>query len=283
MAVSFSFLITLAVTPEMAKARTAVARTDPAFTKFIADLWSLAQVHGISRQTFDRAFEGVVFDPKVVARSRNQAEFSEPISQYLATAVSESRVDRGRVQAKAQSAWLDKAKDIYGVDESILMGIWGMETEYGAFQGSDNVIKALASLAYVHFRGDYFRDELISALGILEEGDIGPAQMVGSWAGAMGQTQFMPSSFLRFAIDFDGKGKRNIWTDTADAIGSTANYLYKQGWTPGLPWGFEVRLPADFKLSVDDTSTFAPFGYSRSVASYASTTASCRPRAWPNF
>ena len=195
----------------------------------MADLWPLAQVKGISRQTFDRAFAGVNFDPKVVARSRNQAEFTEPIWQYLETAVSESRIERGRAKAKVESVWLDKANSIYGVDESTIMGIWGMETEYGAFQGSDNVIKALASLAYVHFRGDYFLDELISALGILQEGDIGPAQMVGSWAGAMGQTQFMPSSFLRFAIDFDGSGKRNIWTDTADAIGSTANYLNKHG------------------------------------------------------
>ena len=258
-AASFSLLSALSLAPATANPRPTLTRTDPAFSKFVADLWPLAQVKGISRQTFDRAFAGVNFDPKVVARSRNQAEFTEPIWQYLETAVSESRIERGRAKAKVESVWLDKANSIYGVDEATIMGIWGMETEYGAFQGSDNVIKALASLAYVHFRGDYFLDELISALSILQEGDIGPAQMVGSWAGAMGQTQFMPSSFLRFAIDFDGSGKRNIWTDTADAIGSTANYLNKQGWTPGLPWGFEVHLPADFKLTLEDTSNFAPF------------------------
>jgi len=258
-AASFFLFAAIALSPAAANARSALAGTDPAFSKFVADLWPLAQEKGISRPTFDRAFEGVSFDPKVVARSRNQAEFSEPIWQYLESAVSESRIDRGRAKAKAESVWLDKAKEVYGVDEATIMGIWGMETEYGAFQGSDNVIKALASLAYAHFRGDYFRDELISALCILEERDIGPAQMVGSWAGAMGQTQFMPSSFLRFAIDFDGNGKRDIWTNAADAIGSTANYLSKQGWTPGLPWGFEVHLPADFKLNLEDTSKFAPF------------------------
>ena len=128
------------------------------------------------------------------------------------------------------------------------MGIWGMETEFGAFEGSDNVIRSLASLAFVHFRGDYFRDELISALSILEEGDISPRDMVGSWAGAMGQTQFMPSSFLEYAVDFDGGGRRDIWTNAPDAIGSTANYLAKHGWKRGLPWGFEVRLPDDFAL-----------------------------------
>jgi membrane-bound lytic murein transglycosylase B len=256
---SFSLLTAIAGASATANTRSAIVRTDPAFAKFVADLWPLAQAHGVSQQTFDRAFKGVSFDSRVVALSRNQAEFSEPVWQYLASAVSDSRIERGRAHAKAESAWLDKARDIYGVDPSIIMGIWGMETEFGAFQGSNNVVRALTSLAYVHFRGDYFRDELISALVILEDDDVSAAQMVGSWAGAMGQTQFMPSSFLNFAIDFDGKGKRNIWTDPADAIGSTANYLSKQGWTRGLPWGFEVRLPADFKLKVEDTSIFAPF------------------------
>jgi lytic murein transglycosylase len=139
------------------------------------------------------------------------------------------------------------------------MGIWGMETEFGAFEGSDNVIRSLASLAFVHYRGDYFRGELLSALMILEEGDIGARQMVGSWAGAMGQTQFMPSSFRDYAVDFDGDGRRDIWTDPADAIGSTANYLAKHGWTPGLPWGYEVRLPQGFKLAAADSSVPAPF------------------------
>jgi membrane-bound lytic murein transglycosylase B len=240
-------------------AKSAVTKPDRAFAKFVADLWPLAQAQGVSSRTFDRAFAGVRFDPQVVARSRNQAEFSEPIWQYLASAVSDSRIERGRVRFKTERKWLDKANEIYGVDGAIIMGIWGMETEFGAFQGSDNVVKALASLAYVRFRGDYFRDELISALGILEEGDVDPHEMVGSWAGAMGQTQFMPSNFLRYAIDFDGDGRRDIWADAADAIGSTGNYLAKQGWIKGLPWGFEVRLPPDFNLTAQDSSTLAPF------------------------
>jgi lytic murein transglycosylase len=229
------------------------------FAEFVEDLWPLARARNVSRKTFDAAFKGVTFDPKTIARTTTQAEFVLPIWQYLAGAVYPSRVERGRAKAEQEHKWLAKAKIEYGVDESVIMGIWGMETEYGAFEGSDNVIRALASLAYVHYVGDYFRDELISALTILENGDISPRAMVGSWAGAMGQTQFMPSSFLAYAVDFDGGGRRDIWTDTADAIGSTANYLVKHGWKPGLPWGFEVRLPPDFKLTARDSSVPAEF------------------------
>ncbi len=139
------------------------------------------------------------------------------------------------------------------------MGVWGLETDFGGFVGSNNIIQALASLAYIHFQGDYFRDELISALVILEEGDIAPSLMRGSWAGAMGQTQFMPSSYLNYAVAFQRHDRRDIWTNEADAIGSTANYLAKHGWTKGLPWGFEVRLPAKFALTAADSSTPAPF------------------------
>jgi lytic murein transglycosylase len=139
------------------------------------------------------------------------------------------------------------------------MGVWGMESEFGAFTGGDSVIRALASLAFVHYQGDYFRDELIAALAILEEGDVAPSDMKGSWAGAMGQTQFMPSSFLAFAVDFEGHGRRDIWASAPDAIGSTANFLAKRGWIAGAPWGFEVRLPEGFKLTAADSARFVPF------------------------
>ena len=139
------------------------------------------------------------------------------------------------------------------------LGVWGLETDFGGFAGSNNIIQSLASLAYIHFQGDYFRDELLSALVILEEGDIAPSLMRGSWAGAMGQTQFMPSSYLTYAVAFQRHDRRDIWTSEADAIGSTANYLAKHGWTKGLPWGFEVRLPAKFALKAADSSSPAPF------------------------
>ena len=141
----------------------------------------------------------------------------------------------------------------------MILGVWGLETDFGDFAGSNSVIRALATLAYVRFRGDYFRDELLSALVILEHGDIPPAAMLGSWAGAMGQTQFMPSSYLAYAVDFEGHGRRDIWKSEADAIGSTANYLAQHGWTKDLPWGFEVRLPSDFALTDADSTAPAPF------------------------
>jgi membrane-bound lytic murein transglycosylase B len=241
-----------------AKPRKAAASSQT-FQIFVASLWPDAQARGISRSTFDAAFEGVSFDPKIVAHTKNQAEFVKPIWVYLAAAVSAGRIERGQEKADAQRQWLNKAKSTYGVEPSVIMGIWGLETDFGGFAGSDNVIKALASLAFVHYRGDYFRDELLSALAILQEGDISPREMRGSWAGAMGQTQFMPSSFNEYAVDFDGGGRRDIWNNAADAIGSTANYLAKHGWIAGEPWGMEVQLPEGFELSEADSSRLAPF------------------------
>jgi membrane-bound lytic murein transglycosylase B len=244
--------------PALAKERKAAANAE-SFQLFIASLWPDAQARGVSRATFDTAFEGVSFDPKIVAHTNNQAEFVKPIWVYLASAVSAGRIERGRGRANAEQSWLAKAQTTYGVDSSVVMGIWGLETDFGGFAGSDNVIKSLASLAFVHYRGDYFRDELLAALAILQNGDITPREMRGSWAGAMGQTQFMPSSFNNYAVDFDGAGRRDIWNDRADAIGSTANYLAKHGWVAGEPWGFEVKLPEGFALTDADSSRLSPF------------------------
>ncbi len=229
------------------------------FQLFIAGLWPEAQQRGVSRATFDAAFEGIAFDARVVARTNAQAEFVKPIWEYLSGAVSSERVARGQSKAEAQASWLNKAKRAYGVDPAIVMGVWGLETDFGGFAGSDNVIRSLASLAFIHYRGEFFKGELLAALTILQHGDIGPREMKGSWAGAMGQTQFMPSSFLDFAVDFDGDGRRDIWGSPADAIGSTANYLKEHGWIAGEPWGMEVRLPAGFALTDADSSQLAPF------------------------
>ncbi len=231
----------------------------PSFREFVASLWPLAEERGISRATFDRAFMDVSFDSKVVADANGQAEFARPIWDYIASAVSPGRIERGRAKAGTASAWLKKANEAFGVDPGVIMGIWGVETDFGGFSGSDSVIRSLASLAYAGFRADYFRDELLSALVILEDGDIEARAMQGSWAGAMGQTQFMPSSFLIYAIDFEDHGRRDIWTSEADAIGSTANFLAGHGWKEELPWGFEVRLPPGFALTDADSSELSPF------------------------
>jgi len=260
LAAALALAVAAALAFHPAPARAAADKSsEAAFETFVADLWPLAEARGVSRATFDAAFAGVTFDPGVVAHTTAQAEFVKPIWRYLASAVTKARIMRGRAKAAEERAWLAKAETTYGVDRSVVMGIWGMETEFGAFEGSDNVIRALASLAFVHFRGDYFRDELIAALAILQEGDIEARDMRGSWAGAMGQTQFMPSSFTDYAVDFEGHGRRDIWNSAPDAIGSTANYLAKHGWIADAPWGFEARLPAKFKLTDADSSRFAPF------------------------
>jgi lytic murein transglycosylase len=230
-----------------------------AFRAFIKSLWPEAEAHGVSRQTFDLAFRGVSFDPKVMAQTERQAELIKPIWDYIAGAVSSARIARGEEKAGSHQTWLAKAQKEYGVDPAVVIGIWGLETDFGGFSGSDNVIRSLATLAYARYRDDYFKDELIAALQILQEGDISPNGMKGSWAGAMGQTQFMPSSFLKFAVDFEGHGRRDIWTSAPDAIGSTANYLKEHGWRSDEPWGFEVTLPKDFVLSAADSASYAPF------------------------
>jgi membrane-bound lytic murein transglycosylase B len=229
------------------------------FREFVDALWPLAEERGVSRTTFDAAFAGVSFDPKVAASAVSQPEFVRPIWDYVMSAVSPDRIQHGRDRARSEALWLARAKDIYGVDDAVILGVWGLETDFGGFAGSNNIIRSLASLAYIHFQADYFRDELLSALVILEEGDIAPSLMRGSWAGAMGQTQFMPSSYLAYAVAFQRHDRRDIWTSEADAIGSTANYLARHGWTKGLPWGFEVRLPVKFTLTAADSSAPAPF------------------------
>jgi membrane-bound lytic murein transglycosylase B len=230
-----------------------------AFRAFVETLWPLAEARGVSRPTFDSAFAGVTFDPTVAASAESQPEFVRPIWDYVASAVTADRIQRGRDKARSEALWLARAKDLYGVDDAVILGVWGLETDFGGFAGSNNIIRSLASLAYIHFQGDYFRDELLAALVILEEGDIAPSLMRGSWAGAMGQTQFMPSSYLSYAVAFQRHDRRDIWTSEADAIGSTANYLAKHGWTKDLPWGFEVRLPAKFALTTADSSSPAAF------------------------
>lgn len=230
-----------------------------AFADFVASLWPMAETLGVSHRTFDRAFEGVAYDPKVVAETSRQAEFTAPIGDYVGIVVSPDRIARGRDKARAVASWLDKANRIYGVDAGILVGIWGLESDYGASSGTFDVVRSLASLAFVRYRETFFRDELLNALMILQAGDAAPRALVGSWAGATGQTQFMPSSFVAYAVDFDGGGRRDIWSNAADAIGSTAHYLAANGWARDLPWGFEVKLPKGFVLSDADSATPAPF------------------------
>ncbi|QFU15410.1 lytic murein transglycosylase [Microvirga thermotolerans] len=224
----------------------AQAQAQGGFQAFVQSLWPQARARGVSRATFEAAFRGVEPDSKIVALTRKQSEFVRPIWDYIEGSVSAQRLERGRQMAAEWSRTLDMVERTYGVPRSVVLGVWGMETNFGSFTGSIYVIRALATLAYTRYRGDFFKDELLTALQILENDHIDRDKMLGSWAGAMGQTQFMPSSFMKFAVDGNRDGVRDIWTSVPDALASTANYLRQQGWEPGLPWGFEVKLPKGF-------------------------------------
>jgi membrane-bound lytic murein transglycosylase B len=242
---------------------TATASAD--FGRFVQSLWPQAHARGVSRATFEAAFGGVTPDPDVIARTRKQAEFVKSTGDYLASAVSEKRIGTGRIKAREWKEVLEKVEHKYGVDPYVVLGVWGLETNFGGFVGDKYVIRALATLAYARYRGDYFKKELISALQILEAGHVGAKDMQGSWAGAMGQTQFMPSSFSRYAVDFDGDGHKDIWTNVPDALASTANYLKKHGWIAGETWGYEVLLPERFAGSAAAGGTkrlqYRPFAH----------------------
>ena len=223
---------------------TATASAD--FAHFVQSLWPQAHARGVSRTTFDAAFNGVTPDPDVIARTRKQAEFVKPLGDYLASAVSEKRIGTGRTKGREWKETLEKVERLYGVDPYVVLGVWGLETNFGGYVGDKYVIRALATLAYARYRGDYFKKELLSALQVLQAGHVQVKDMQGSWAGAMGQTQFMPSSFNHYAVDFDGDGHKDIWTNIPDALASTANYLKKHGWIAGETWGYEVLLPSAF-------------------------------------
>lgn len=220
--------------------------SEAGFQRFVQGLWPAAKARGVSRATFDEAFRGVGPDPKIVALTTKQSEFVRPIWDYVNGAISAQRLERGRQMAAEWSKTLAAVERTYGVPRSVVLGVWGMETNFGSFTGSIYAVRALATLAYTGYRGDFFRDELLTALQILEAEHIDRDKMLGSWAGAMGHTQFMPSSYMRFAVDGNRDGVRDIWASVPDALASTANYLREHGWQPGLPWGFEVKIPQGF-------------------------------------
>ncbi|MEM9011986.1 MAG: lytic murein transglycosylase [Pseudomonadota bacterium] len=220
---------------------------------------SQALAAGISPTTFDRAFQGVGVSAEVLERDAFQPEFTRPIWEYLDRAVSDSRIENGRAALAAEGTTLAEIERRFGVDAAVVTAIWGIESAYGAQRGSLDVIESLATLAHQGRRRSFGEEQLVAALQILEAGDVAPRSMVGSWAGAMGHTQFIPTSYLAYAADFDGDGRRNIWgADPSDALASTANYLSRFGWTPGAPWGVEVRLPAGFDFSTVDQGNRQP-------------------------
>lgn len=217
------------------------------YDAWVAGFRGRALSGGIATGTFDSAFRSAGFLPDVIDKDRNQTEFKRSLQDYLAIAASDERVSKGRAALAQQGGTLAAISARYGVEPEVITAVWGLESFYGERRGSVPVIAALSTLAYDGRRGAFFEQQLIAALKILQNGDTTPDRMVGSWAGAMGHTQFIPTSYLLFAVDFTGDGRRDIWADDpTDALASTAAYLERSGWTRGQPWGVEVQVPSGF-------------------------------------
>jgi membrane-bound lytic murein transglycosylase B len=212
------------------------------FQEWLAALRTEALASGISQRTVDGALRSLELLPVVVERDRTQAELTLTLDQYMKRRLPARVVRRARDMAAAHRADLQRAAVRYGVPRAVIVAVWGLESNFGRFQGVRPTIATLATLAYDGRRQALFRDELFAALRILDSGDVEPGALKGSWAGAMGQTQFMPSSFLKWAVDADGDGRRDIWESRPDIFASIANYLKEHGWKPGERWGREVRL-----------------------------------------
>jgi lytic murein transglycosylase len=228
------------------------AATD--FGGCIEALWPAAEHRGVSRTTFERYTASLTPDLGIMDLLDAQPEFTKSPWDYLDLLVSDERIARGR-EVLAQYAQVFAAVErTYGVDRTILAAIWGVESKYGTMGGDRSVLRSTATLACVGRRRDYFREEFLSALEILQRGDVAPERLVGSWAGAFGPTQFMPTTFARFAVDFDGDGHRDIVDSVADVMASTANNLKTDGWANGEAWGYEVALPANFNYMLADHS-----------------------------
>jgi lytic murein transglycosylase len=226
------------------------------FAAFVKELWPDALAKGISRETFDVALRGVTPDPRVVAATKRQPEYGKPVGAYVNDIASRGRIANGLRKDKEWAKIFDAVEKKYGIERWILLALWGIETDYGAEKDHWDVFRSLATLGYVRYRHPYFRNELIMAMLIMQDNHFGRDKMVSSWAGAMGQTQFMPSNVIDYAVDFSGDGKSDLWSSVPDVLASTANYLAKEHWKRGLPWGFEVTVPKGFDYK-KSRATFA--------------------------
>ncbi|ACK52447.1 lytic murein transglycosylase [Methylocella silvestris BL2] len=227
----------------------ALAQGDPAFQQFLLALWPRAEAAGVSRATFDAAISGLTPDPSAPSAAAKQAEFDKPLKDYLASAVSKARIARGRAALQKWGGELTRISQRSGVPPEIILAAWGMETDFGAARGGKDIIRTLATLAYQRQDRELFRDEWIAALLILQKDSVPREKLKGSWAGAMGDPQFIPSAYLKYAVSYDGASFADIWDRPQDSLASIANFLRQSGWKPALPWGMEVRLPQSFAFS----------------------------------
>lgn len=236
---AFSLSVTLSLS--------AVSTASADFASCVAGLRSAATAAGVSGSTFERVMRGVEPDMRVIELMQNQPEFKTPIWDYLATLVDEQKVSEGRALLQKHASLLSRIEQAYGVDRHAVVAVWGVESDYGNISGGRFLPQALSTAAcFGPRRREFFRGELISTLKIIERGDLSAEKLRGSWAGAFGHTQFIPSTYLRLAVDFDGDGKRDLVDSIPDALASTANYLKRSGWITGASWGYEVKLPSEY-------------------------------------
>lgn len=230
----------------------AYAQSDVPFEEWLTGLRAEALEAGISNATLDASFVGVAPIPRIIELDRKQPESTLTFEQYVDRIVSKARIVRGRARLSENSPLLQEVAAKFGVQPRFVVALWGIETNFGQNTGGFSVIAALSTLAYDGRRSKYFRGELLNALRIVEQGHIRPEIMKGSWAGAMGQSQFMPSSFINYAYDYDGDGAKDIWNTSADVFASAANYLSGVGWNSDITWGREVHLPEGFDPALAD-------------------------------
>jgi membrane-bound lytic murein transglycosylase B len=230
------------------------------FQTFVRELRQEARGKGISDGTLDAAFESIQPIQRVIELDRKQPEFTMTFDEYLGKTVSAARVAKGRDLYRQHRELLERVGRDFGVQPRFILALWGMETDFGRLTGGFQVIPALATLAWEGRRAAFFRTELLNALKICDQEHMAPSKMIGSWAGAMGQPQFMPSSYLKFARDYDGDGRRDIWTSLPDVFASAANYLASSGWQNDQTWGREVKLPAAFNTALIGPNTSKSLG-----------------------
>lgn len=233
-----------------ALAQAARGETAPPFQSWLEGVRQEARARGVDQAILDAALGNVEPIPRVLELDQRQPEFTDTFLNYLDRRVTDARVEEGRKLLRQHGRVLQRVSHQYGIPANVLVAFWGLETHYGKFLGPYPVPAALATLAHDNRRAAFFRAQLLDALDILQAGDVAPEAMVGSWAGAMGQVQFMPSTFRAYAVDGDGDGRKDLWGSLADAFASAANYLNELGWRGGERWGREVRLPRDFDWSL---------------------------------
>lgn len=231
------------------------AEEQAAFAHWIEEFKKQARASGLSEKTLEDAFAGIKLNPKVLKADAFQPEFSKPIWSYLDGAASPYRIKKGKEALESHKALFSELQTKYEVQSRFIVAIWGLETSFGAITGDYSVIEALATLAFKSRRAKFGRTQLMAALEIIEAGDKSATELTGSWAGAMGHGQFIPTTYLAYAVDHDGDGKRDIWDNQGDAFASISNYLAKSGWQPDQDWGREVKLPADFDYALADRRT----------------------------